>query len=174
MPEMQKFYPGEYLDWEKDLAEERLAIGTGKVAPPPPPFQMPPPRPLEEREIIEFNRRWNRYDPLYFDPEYARAHSHPSVPAMPGFMAMFPMMLIPQFPKNLASKFYYTMDRNDIWYERNVYAGDVFGKGKETPFMHDLTVPGADARVWEMGGVGETVDQNGKLLFTCKGNVLEA
>ena len=41
----------------------------------------------------------------------------------------------------------------------SILPGDVFGKGKQTPFMHDLTVPGADARVWEMGGVGETVDQ---------------
>ena len=26
-------------------------------------------------------------------------------------LAMFPLMLIPQFPKNIASKFYYTMDQ---------------------------------------------------------------
>ena len=69
MPEMQKFYPGEYLDWEKEQVEERLGIASGKIKMPPPPFKMPPPRPLEERDIIEFNRRWNRYDPLYSDPE---------------------------------------------------------------------------------------------------------
>ena len=28
MPEMQKFYPGEYLDWEKALVEERLGIAS--------------------------------------------------------------------------------------------------------------------------------------------------
>lgn len=175
MPKLQKFYPGEYLDWEKDLVAERLDIAEGRAAPPPPPpFLLMPPKPLEEAEIIEFNRRWNRYDPLYFDPEYARAHGHPSCPAMPGFQAMFPLMYIPQFPKNIASKFYYTMDRNDIVYERNVYAGDVLGHGKETGFMHDLTIPGADARVWEMGGTGETVDAEGKTIFTTTGNVLEA
>ena len=175
MPELQKFTPGVYLPWEEALVKERLDIAAGRKAPPPPPpFLLMPPRPLDEREIIDFNRRWNRYDPLYTDPDYARAHGHPSCPAMPGFMAMFPMMLIPQFPKNIASKFYYTMDRNDILYERNVYAGDALGHGKESAFMNELTLPGGEARVWEMGGVGETVDADGKLIFTTKGNVLEA
>ncbi|MCD7845504.1 MAG: hypothetical protein LUG57_06580, partial [Oscillospiraceae bacterium] len=136
-------------------------------------FMLAPPDPLKESEIIEYNRRWNRYDPLYTDPDYARAHGHPSCPAMPGFKAMFPFGL-PQFPKNIASKFFYTMDRNDIVYERNVYAGDILGRGQESLFMNELTVPGEIARVWEMGGQGETVDAQGNRLFVCRGNTLEA
>ena len=47
MPEMQKFYPGEYLDWEADLVKERLDIAEGRVPPmPPPPFLLAPPKPL--------------------------------------------------------------------------------------------------------------------------------
>ena len=31
MPAMQKIYPVEYLDWEKELLEERLGIASGKI-----------------------------------------------------------------------------------------------------------------------------------------------
>ena len=174
MPEMLKFTPGEYYDWEKALVEERMDIAAGRrQPPPPPPFMLEPPKPVEESEIIDFNRRWNRYDPLYFDPEYARAQGFPGCPAMPGFRAMFPLGL-PPFPKNIASKFFYTMDRNAIEYDRPVLPGDILAPGKQSFFFNELTLPGGEARVWEMGGVGETLDADGKRIFEIRGNTLEA
>ena len=174
MPEMQKFYPGQYFDWEERIVREHIDIAEGrKPSPPPPPFMVMPSKPVEESEILEFNRRWSRNDPLYTDPEYARAHGHPSVPAMPGFRALFPMMFVPPFPRDIGSKFYYTLERNDIRYERNVYAGDLLGKGPETGFLSDETVPGTDTRVWMIGGERKNLDKNGNVIFTCRGNTLE-
>ena len=138
MSEYCLFQPGEYMDFEKEEVQLRWDIYHGKRAMPGPPG-MPPmdpddedslppfmrPRRYTEEEIIAYNKKWNPYDPLYNDPAYARAHGHPSVPAYPGFEAMPPIMVVPQFPKNMPSRFYYTNDGTDIRYNRNIYAGDL-------------------------------------------------
>lgn len=173
MGKYQVFIPGEYFDWEKQLVEERVKIASGELPPPPPPpFMMMPLRPLEEADILAYNKLWNPGDPLYSDPDYARARGHKSVPAYPGFRAMFPMAM-PGFPKNIGSEFYYTMDRNDIRYERTIYAGDTLGSGAQSFFFNELTHEGGTVRGWEMGGKGEYRDSDGSLIFTCSGNVLE-
>ncbi len=174
MGKYQIYKNGEYYDYEKEGVEYRQKIASGEVAPPPPPpFMLAPPEPVTEQQIIDYNKLWNPYDPLYNDPEYARAHGHRSVPAYPAFNAMFPMQM-PGFPKDNYSEFYYTMDRNDIRTERNIYAGDLLVSGKSSFFFNDLTpAEGAESRTWEMGGIGETLDADGNLLYTCKGNVLE-
>ncbi len=166
----QIFYPGEYMDWEKDLVEERMKIASGEIAPPPSPFAGKEPQPITEEEIIAYNKLWNPYDPLYNDPEYARAHGHKSVPAYPGFRAMFPMG-IPGFPKNIAERFYYTNDGTDVRYFRNIYAGDILIPGKAELSFIDKTAPGSEVRIWYMGGAGDTLDQNGEKVFHAEGNV---
>ncbi len=168
----QHFNPGEYLDFEKADVEYRQKIASGELPPPPSPFPPRPAEPITEEEILAYNALWNPYDPLYNDPAYARAHGHKSVPAYPGFRSMAPMG-IPAFPHDYASKFYYTMDRNDFRYTRTIYAGDVLTEGEKKLFLNDLTLPDSTARVWEMGGEGVTVDQNGVPVILSKGNVLE-
>lgn len=169
MGKYQIFNPGTYLDWEKGLVDERVKIAAGEIKMPPPPFMIREPAPLTEEEIIAYNKLWNPYDPLYNDPDYARAHGHKSVPAYPGFNAMAPMG-VPGFPKNIASEFYYTNDGTDIYYKRNIYAGDMMVPGKSKIEFKDLTPGNSDIRIWYMGGEGPTLDADGKEIFYAIGN----
>lgn len=166
----QIFNPGEYYDWEKEEVEFRLNIASGKVPPPPPPpFFLGQQAPIAEEEILEFNKLWNPYDPLYNDPQYAREHGHPSVPAYPGFKIMA-NGTIPGFPKNMGSAFYYTNDGVSATFYRNIYAGDVLKSGETKNDFRDGTKPGSDVRTWHMGGEATTFDQNGEPLFYAYGN----
>ena len=159
MSEYCLFQPGEYMDFEKEEVQLRWDIYHGKRAMPGPPG-MPPmdpddedslppfmrPRRYTEEEIIAYNKKWNPYDPLYNDPAYARAHGHPSVPAYPGFEAMPPIMVVPQFPKDMASRFYYTNDGTDIHYNRNIYAGDLLRETNVKKFFEERTHPNDELR----------------------------
>lgn len=171
MSKYQNFQPGEYLDFEKEHVDFRMDVFSGKAKLPPMPF--PPPREYAEQQILEYNRKWNPYDPLYNDPEYARAHGHPGVPAYPGFEAMAPIMTVPGFPKNMASRFYYTNDGTDIRYIRNVYAGDLLRQEPTQKYFKDITRPDSDIRAWFMGGEADAYDQNGGLVYKISGNVRE-
>ena len=169
------FQPGEYYDFEKELVAHRQGQVDGTV-----PFHDPrppmPARPLSEQMILAYNRLWDKYNPLYNDPEYARAHGHPSVPAYPVFMAGAGADVDP-FPKTGFDGFYYTNDGTDIYYARNLYAGDVLEvrrrEGVKDDFL-DLSVPGGTVRKFRMGGWRDRYDQNGKLVFKCYGSVTEA
>lgn len=166
----QKFNPREYYDWEKKEVEYRLGIADGSVEPPPPPpFFRAQPEPVSEAEILEYNKMWNPYDPLYNDPQYAREHGHPSVPAYPGFQVRANSS-IPGFPKNIGSAFYYTNDGVTVEYFRNIYAGDVLKPGATKNDLRDVTVQGSDVRIWHMGGEATTSDQDGSPIYHAYGN----
>ena len=74
--EFVKFTPGEYLDFEKDAVQLRLDIAAGKVEMPRMggPFGPKEPQPYTREEIIAYNKKWDPYNPLFNDPEYAREH----------------------------------------------------------------------------------------------------
>lgn len=186
MSEYCLFQPGEYMDFEKEEVQLRWDIYHGKRTMPGPPG-MPPmdpddedslppfmrPRRYTEEEIIAYNKKWNPYDPLYNDPAYARAHGHPSVPAYPGFEAMPPIMVVPQFPKDMASRFYYTNDGTDIHYNRNIYAGDLLRETNVKKFFEERTHPNDELRRWCMGGEADKVDESGKVVMHLSGSVRE-
>ena len=186
MSEYCLFQPGEYMDFEKEEVQLRWDIYHGKRTMPGPPG-MPPmdpddedslppfmrPRRYTEEEIIAYNKKWNPYDPLYNDPAYARAHGHPSVPAYPGFEAMPPIMVVPQFPKDMASRFYYTNDGTDIHYNRNIYAGDLLRETNVRKFFEERTHPNDELRRWCMGGEADKVDESGKVVMHLSGSVRE-
>jgi hypothetical protein len=169
------FQPGEYYDFEKEMVAHRQGQidGTVPYHDPRPPM---PARPLTEEMILAYNRCWDKYNPLYNDPEYARAHGHPSVPAYPVFMVGAGADVDP-FPKTGFDGFYYTNDGSDIYYSRNLYAGDILEVRKEEGVkddFKDLSVPGGTVRKFRMGGWRNRYDQDGKLVFKCYGSVTEA
>jgi len=174
MGKYQIFNPGEYHDFERKEVEERLAHASGeKEMPNPFAGMMPPPGPMKEEEILAYNKFYNQYDPLYTDPEFAMAHGHPGVPAMPGFrlMAAGAKGMVPGFSKNIGDAFYYTNDGTDIRLYKNVYAGMVLTASTSELDFRDVTKSGSDIRIWYNGNSCEGVDQNGERVFSSVGNV---
>ena len=182
----EQFQPGKYLPFEQKGVELRQAIFEGRAQPPAPPG-MPPmdpndpdslppflrPRTYTEEEVLKYNHTWNPYDPLYNDPEFARFHGFPTVPAYPGFEAMAPIMGIPQFPKNMADGFYYTNDGTDIRYYKTIFPGDKLHGENSVKYFEDRTVPGSEVRTWFMGGEEDKVCEDGTPAYHIIGNVRE-
>lgn len=166
------FYPGEYHDFEQEFVDKINSQLEGTGAPDsmlPPgmdlPFEMPKAEPFTEEEILTYNKRWNPYDPLYTDPEYAKAHGHPGVPAFPGFGDIRGGNTGKPAPyvnfRMMFDSFCYTNDGCAYEYERNIYPGDLItGNGGQNTFT-DVTAPGSNTRIWERRSVGYGVDQNG-------------
>ena len=172
MQEFIKFTPGEYLPFEKDLVQQRLDIAAGKGtssnAGGPRPDGTP--KPFTEAEIIAYNKKWDPYNPLFNDPEYARKAGYSSVPAYPGFAGRGAMG-VPGFPKNMADFFCYTNDGTDLRQERPIVAGDLLTTGETHTEFYEVKEPGSDLRQWYIGGTSTLVDQNGTLVVTGQGNV---
>ena len=161
--EFVKFTPGEYLDFEKDAVQLRLDIAAGKAEMPPMggPFGKKEPKPYTQEEIIAYNKKWDPYNPLFNDPEYAKKAGYADIPAYPGFcMAM--AMGAPGFDKTMPSGgFYYTNDGTDIYLSRPVVAGDFLKPGESKGEFYEVTEPGSELRQWYMGGEGTLVDEDG-------------
>lgn len=177
------FYPGEYHDFEKEMIEkiEGQKNGTvkpeGMALPPGLKFGMFAPKPVTEEEILAYNRKWNPYDPLYNDPEYARAHGHPSVPAYPGFGDIMGGDTGKPAPyvnfRTMFDSFCYTNDGCSYEYARNIYAGDLFtGCGGENTFT-DVTEPGSYTRIWQKYNMALGKDQNGEVVLKKEGFIRE-
>lgn len=171
------FNPGEYHDFEKDQVERRFAMAQGDGGPAQMPHGGPmgpmEPRPFTEEEILAFNRKWNPYDPLYTDPAYARSQGFSSVPAMPGFVKPRGRAVM-GFPKDIADCFYYTNDGGNFEIRKHIFAGDLLKPGKSEADFSDVTSPGADIRIWRIGGYGESVDQNGEVTLAGYSNTRDA
>ena len=75
----QIFQPGEYFDWEKAVIEERLA----KVEKPP--KSQDQPIVVKEDDLLDYNRRWELYNPLFREKEYAQKAGYKDIPARPCF-----------------------------------------------------------------------------------------
>lgn len=179
------FYPGEYHDFEAEFIAKLTAQREGKAKPDgmglPPGvsfnFDAMEPQPITEEEILAYNRKWNPYDPLYTDPEYARAHGHPSVPAYPGFGQIrggVPAKPAPMVNfRTMFDSFCYTNDGSSYEYGRNIYAGDlIVGDGGEN-FYEDVTAPGSYTRIWQRHGVAVGNDQNGEFILRKEENIRE-
>jgi hypothetical protein len=151
----QIFQPGVYLDWEKDMVEERMAIvrkgpqkgGTTAV------------EPITENDIIAANKKWDPYNPLFNDKEYARKAGYPSVPAFPGTQgARGGGARVPGIPHDFGDLFYYTTDGTDNRIYRHVFAGDTFVSEQEKIFFDDITAHGSDVRMFNLGSTSKIYD----------------
>jgi hypothetical protein len=164
--EYQKFNPGEYLDFEKDAVELRYAQARGEaeVAPMFPGRDPMAPVTVTEEQIIAHNKLYNPYDPLYTDPDYARAHGHPGVPAMPGFYSRV-VGSVQGFSKDTGDLWYYTNDGSEIRCYQNIYGGMTLTPKNAKPDFKDVTKPGSDLRMFWCGAESDMVDQNGKIVY---------
>ncbi len=82
-------------------------------------------------------------------------------------------MVVPQFPKNMPSRFYYTNDGTDIRYNRNIYAGDLLRETNVKKFFEERTHADDELRRWCMGGEADKVDESGKVVMHLSGSVRE-
>ncbi len=101
----QTFNPGEYLDWEKKVVEERLAQAAGKA--PLTGGMMGFPGggsgAISQAEIVSYNSKWDPYNPLFNDKAYAQRAGYPDIPAFPCFKT--PMGNSPAaIPRDLGDK----------------------------------------------------------------------
>lgn len=173
MSEFVKFTPGEYLDFEKDAVQFRLDIMAGKAEMPKMGGPFGPkgdPKPYSQEEILAYNKKWDPYNPLFNDPEYAKKAGYDGVPAFPGFCGRG-AMAVPGFDKTMPSGgFYYTNDGTDIYLSRPVVAGDLLKDGKTKGEFYEVTAPGSDLRQWYMGGAAEMVDEDGNVVVYSESN----
>ena len=154
----EKFTPGEYLPFEAPLVEQKKKDFADVLAGKAP---MPPAAPAaaySEADVLAYNKKWDPYNPLFNDPEYAKKAGYPGVPAAPGFTTVRIPGVRP-FPKNISDGgFYYTNDGSDIRLSRPVTAGDLLTPSESKPMFEEVTIPGSECREWIMGGIGTLVD----------------
>lgn len=166
----QTFYPGNYTPQEEKLLHDLMDRvetqgGVGPMAN----------RTIEvtEHAMLDYAELWNRYDPLYNDPDYARSSRWGKLPALPCFVfdeniSGFPMM--DDVKDALGNVFYYANDGGDIELYRQVYPGDVITITSGTQRITDVTPEeGSILRQFSLYGEGEMRNQRGELVGVGKG-----
>ena len=84
----EKFTPGEYLPFEAPLVAQKKKDFADVLAGKAP---MPPAAPVSaysEADVLAYNKKWDPYNPLFNDPEYAKKSAipvSPQPPALPPF-----------------------------------------------------------------------------------------
>lgn len=170
----QIFQPGEYLDWEKSMIEERLeqAKNPRRSAEGP----MGPgggPTVITEDDILKYNKVWEPYNPLFNDREYAIKAGYPGIPAFPCFQS--PRGSAPSaIPMDIADKWYYANDGSDVKVWTHIFAGDSFTSEPEESEFTELTVPGSDLRHFLLGASAGFYNAKGEQVGWGYGNTREA
>lgn len=157
----ETFYPNQYTPEEqeafdaiKPLMEKKEVVG---------PF-LHGIKTIEERDLLEYARLWNPYNPLYNDPAYAAKTRWGRLPAMSCApfeenISGFPML--DDHAAKLGDLFYYGNDGGDIELYTQVYPGDQIYCENVGQKVIDLTPPeGSATRTLSL--VGEAVMKNGK------------
>lgn len=159
----QIFYPGEYLDWERKVIDERLtqvkenarraAEGTQGMD-----------RPsviVSEAELLKYNKAWDPYNPLFNDKKYAQRAGYPDIPAFPCFQRPRGGS-VSGIPRDMADLWYYANDGGDAKVWTHVFAGDTFFSETDKLVFEELTVPGSDLRHFLTGGSGYMYNDKGE------------
>ncbi len=179
MIQWKTFQPGKYDSWELPFVQQRQKMAAGEMGDMPimgPPgmedmsfFGPPEAKPYSVEEIRAYNHRWDPYNPLFNDVEYAKKAGYQGLPALPGFVGRGGGAML-GFPKDIADAFYYTNDGTDIELARPIVSGDLLKDAGETNEMVDLTEPGSDLRMWYLGGTGSMEDAAGNIVVKATGN----
>jgi len=168
----QTFQPGEYFDWEKEMIEQRLAQAEN----PQRQEGGGPPGgggPVTEAAILEYNGKWDPYNPLFNDPEYARKAGFPGVPAFPNFQT--PRGNAPAaIPMDFGDKWYYANDGSDVRVWSHIFAGDSFTSEPEASEFTELTTAGSDLRHFLLGASAKMYNAKGEQVGWSYGNTREA
>lgn len=162
--------PGAYHEFEKAQVEQhiQMAAMAGKI----PSIPKPPVEDYSEEKILAFNRIFNKYDPLYTDPEFARQHGHPSCPAMPGMFNYTES--VPGYGFGIGDLWYAANDGAEITMYQNIYPGMKISIENQSCQQIDETIPGDVMRVMKNLNENDGVDQDGNLIYHAKGNTRDA
>lgn len=160
------FYPGVYSE------EEAAAIERFKTEEMKPLFgELPGPAPADEFSMRVFAAAWDRWNPLFNDPEYAKNSVWGGLIAMPCYRAPTARSILPQELGSMATAngVSYQCDAYDheVIYHRPIYAGDTFTVKNKPSDIHDATPKeGSEGRVLVMICSSEMYNQNGELVAT--------
>ena len=146
----QIFTPGEYLDWEKEHVLPRMELAA-KLNESKPESGFGPA--LTAQEIIESNKVWDKYNPLFNSSDYAKSAGFRDVFCSPTYrpMTMIPGGRVPPLPQNIADAFYYANDGSDIRTFKRIFPGDTLRSKIVSTEFTDITVPGSDLRQFKCG-----------------------
>lgn len=158
----QIFQPGEYLDWEKAMVEKRLAAVEN------PPKSQDPPIVVKEDDLLEYNQRWEPYNPLFKDKEYAQKAGYPAIPARPCFQhpstAINAVAVDSNTALSIADSWYNGHGPNDVEHFVPIYPGDTLTSETEKVMIEDITIPGSDLRHFKTGCIMRLYNQRGDLV----------
>lgn len=158
----QIFQPGEYLDFEKEMIEERFALAEKG-----PPESDGSVQAVKEDELLKWNRNWDPYNPLFNDKAYAQKAGYPDVPAFPCYTHSSGPIGLVSIPEDAGDIRYIGHGPNDNYYYRHIFAGDSLTFENEKLMMEELTVPGSDFRHFKNGSIAKTYNQKGELVARC-------
>ncbi len=169
----QTFKPGQYFDWEKKIIEEKFAIakkgpqeeGTG---PGGGGFPGGGGGTVTEQDILSFNSKWDPYNPLFNNKEYAQKAGYPNIPAWPNFRS----------PSGGANSLKMDYEVGDIFmfahgpdlreFYTPIYAGDYFTSEHEAISFEETTVSGSDLRTYKISETDRMYNQKGELVVRKK------
>ncbi|MBN1625789.1 MAG: MaoC family dehydratase [Deltaproteobacteria bacterium] len=155
----QIFYPGEYLDFEKEAIEERFELAAKE-----PEGVLQTTEPVKQYDLLAFNRRWDPFNPLFNDKDYAQKAGYPNVPGWPDYIFMQAGPDLKIWPNLVqADCFYVSHGPDDRRFYTPVFEGDVFTIEPEKPVFEDITVPGSDLRHFKIVVSSKMYNQKGEL-----------
>lgn len=156
----QIFYPGEYLPWEKEAIEDRIAIANGTA-----PTIGSGANVAVEYELLKYNRTWDPDNPLFNHKEYAQQAGYPDVPAWPCYKSpMVGEAMMLTVPMDLADTFYFANDGGDMQFFAPIFPGNTFSSKTEELIFEDITLPGSDLRHFSIGFTSGLYNQKGELV----------
>lgn len=157
----QRFQPGQYLDWERRMAEERLARVRD--------FTLPADgaeRSIKvlEHELLQHARVWDPYNPLFTDRAHAQAAGYPDVPALPTFVNPSPGIGPLMVPADTGDTWYFANDGGEMEFFAPIHSGDALTMSTEQLEFEDRTVPGSDLRLYAFGGTAVARNERGEVV----------
>lgn len=162
----QNFQPGKYLEWEKDLIEEKFAIAAGKK-PEGGGFHgggwFPGGGAVTEQDILSFNSKWDPWNPLFNDKAYAQKAGYQNVPARPGFKSPMGGANALKMDYEVGDIFYFGHGPDLREYETPIFAGDTFTSENDWISLEETTVAGSDLRSFKVGESDKLFNQRGEL-----------
>jgi hypothetical protein len=168
----QIFQPGEFLDWEKRMVEERLEQAKNPRAKKQDAF-FSVEGTVTEDAILSYNRAWDPYNPLFNNKEYAIKAGYPGIPAFPCFKVPNGNNPSP-VPMDIADKWYYANDGSDVKIWSHIFPGDSFTSEPDASEFTELTGPGSDLRMFLLGSSATMYNAKGKQAGWAFGNTREA
>jgi len=161
----QIFYPNQYSETEKvslDHLNNHISF-TGGIGP-----NANRTVRAEVRDMLEYARIWDPYNPLFNDPDYAAKTKWEKLPGMPCYIfgesiTGFPMM--DDIGDRLGNVFYYANDGGDIELYRPIFDGDEITFKSQRQLIEDTTDPdGAELRQFSLYGEADMIDADGNVV----------